>query len=131
MSAAEALDSPADGGAAAAAPLGVPVRAGRLHVARVRQWLPSDGPVAVVAGFASACWLGSPETKAPDLGRLAYRSLTAVDSRGRVVLDRQVRAWLAVADTASFEVAVMPLQPTGVLVVPVEDFARRFEAVTR
>jgi hypothetical protein len=31
----------------------------------------------------------------------------------------------------SFEVVAMPRPAGGVLVVPVEDFARRFEAVTR
>jgi len=130
VTAAEALAAPAYV-VAAPTPLGLPVRAGRLHVGRVRRWLPSAGPVAVAAGFASACWLGSPETRAPDLGRLACRSVTTIDSRGRVTFDRQVRAWLAVTDPASFEVVAMPLAPGGVLLVPIEDFARRFEAVTQ
>lgn len=112
-------------------PAGVPVHSGRLHVGRVRRWLPSEGPVEVAAGFATACWLGAPGEPCPDLGRLVHRSETAVDRRGRVVIGRQARAWLEVRDPAGFEVVVMAVATGGVLVVPVEGFARRFEAVTQ
>jgi len=112
-------------------PAGMPVRQGRLHLGRIRHWLPLDGPVVVVAGFGTAAWLGAPGDQPPDLGRHVYRSTATVDRRGRVVLDRRSRAWLAVDDPASFEAVAMPMaRPAGVVVVPVEDYARRIEAVT-
>jgi hypothetical protein len=46
------------------------------------------------------------------------------------VLDRHVRAWLAVADPGLFDALVMPAVAGGVLVVPVEDFGRRVSGVT-
>ncbi len=115
------------------APVGAPVRQGRLHLARDRHWLPLDGSLAVVVGFGTACWLGSPEVQPPDLGRHVYRSTAMLDQRGRMVLDRRSRAWLAVADPGAFRAAILPLgwECLGLLVVPVEDYARRIEAVTR
>lgn len=56
------------------APARVPVRDGRLHLARDRHWLPIDGKLAVVVGFGTACWLGSPDVRPPNLGRHVYRS---------------------------------------------------------
>jgi hypothetical protein len=76
-------------------PMGIPIRRGRLHLGRLRDLLEAGQPVAVTAGFGTAVWLGCPAA-APDLGRLAYRTDTRVDGRGRVVLDLRVRAWLAV-----------------------------------
>src|SRR5262245_3020379 len=96
-------------------PVGVPVLHGRLHLARIRHWLPVDGRVAVVAGFGTAAWLGSPDDQPPDLGRHVYRSTAVVDGRGRVILDRRSRAWLAVADIVSFQAVTMPLaKPEGI-----------------
>jgi hypothetical protein len=112
-------------------PDGVPVRSGRLSVGRVRRWLPpGDQPIMVVAGFATACWLGSNTEQCLDLGRLTYRDQTQLDPRGRVVLPRQVRAWLAVTNPAAFNVVTMSVATGGLLVIPVEDFARRYTAVT-
>jgi hypothetical protein len=112
-------------------PAGVQVRSGRLNVGRVRRWLPApDGVVTVLAGFGTAAWLGPHDVPCPRLGRLVCRSDTRIDRRGRVVLGRQVRAWLAVADAMLFEAVLMPVPTGGVLVVPVEGFARRAEAVT-
>jgi hypothetical protein len=110
----------------------MPVRNGRLHLARLREWLPAGDQVVVVTGFASACWLGGPGVQPPGLGDHLYRSVTSVDRRGRVVLDRRSRAWLAVTDPARFEAVALPVMWDcgGVLVVPVEDYGRRFEAVT-
>ena len=81
-------------------------------------------------GFASAAWVGPPTASAPHLGRLAYRSETRVDERGRLLLDFRVRDWLGVADPLAFEVVVVPAEAGGLLIVPVEDFAHRWEAIT-
>jgi hypothetical protein len=130
VSAAATISEAADPSVGGLAPAGMPVRNGRLHLARVRQWLPVDDRLVVVAGFGTACWLGAPGDRPPDLGRHVYRSTATVDVRGRVVLDRRSRAWLAVGDPASFEAVVMPLaSPAGLVVVPVEDYARRIDAL--
>jgi hypothetical protein len=118
--------SPALGGLI---PAGSPVVAGRVHLGRLRSRLPVTGPVTLLAGFGTLAWLGD-ASLSPALGSMVYRSEVAVDRRGRVVLDRHARSWLAVADPASFEALVMPAPVGGVLVVPVDDFARRVEAVT-
>jgi hypothetical protein len=110
-------------------PPGAPVRSGRLHVGRLRSRLPVDGPVRVLVGFGSVCWLGGPHDVPPGLGRMVFRAEAPIDRRGRVVLDRRARAWLAVEDPAAFEAVVMPAPAGGVLVVPVEGFAGRAEAV--
>jgi hypothetical protein len=93
--------------------------------------LPLGGLVAVVAGFGTVCWLGGSDGSVPDLGCLAYRGVTRVDRRGRVVLDRRVGAWLGVPAPEVFEALIVPAAGGGVWVVPVDDFARRFGAVTR
>lgn len=132
MSTAATLSSTGPPGAAGLVPAGMPVRQGRLHLGRVRRWLPADGEVVVLAGFGTACWLGSLEVAPPDLGRHVHRSLATVDARTRVVLGRRTRAWLAVTDPAAFEAVTLPWgwDCEGLLVVPVEDYARRLEAVT-
>jgi hypothetical protein len=113
------------------APMGIPMRDGRLTLGRLRELLPRDESLEVVAGFATACWIGLPGAHAPDLGRLTYRSRTGIDRRGRVMLDYRVRTRLSVADPNRFEVVAFPAEMGGILVVPVEDFARRFEVVSR
>lgn len=112
-------------------PMGIPIRRGRLHLGRLRNLLDTAEPVAVAAGFATAAWLGSPTASPPNLGRLAYRTETHTDARGRVVLDLRVRAWLAVEDPMCFEVITVPAERGGLLVVPIEDFARRWEVISR
>ena len=67
----------------------------------------------------------------PHLGRLAYRTETPVDGRRRLLLDFRVRSWLGVADTLAFEVVGVPSETGGLLIVPVEDFSRRWEVITR
>jgi hypothetical protein len=47
-----------------------------------------------------------------------------------VVLDLRVRAWLGIANANAFDVVVVPPAEGGLLVVPVEDFARRWEAIS-
>ncbi|MCW2749324.1 MAG: hypothetical protein JWR83_434 [Aeromicrobium sp.] len=86
--------------------------------------------VNVAVGFATACWIGATGIPAPDLGRLGYRSATDVDSRGRVVLDHRVRAWLGVDDPMSFDIVIAPAADGGLLIVPVDDFARRWQAIS-
>ncbi len=127
VSAAEELSTPAGG--IDLAPVGVPVRGGRMNLSRLRGLLPADEWLDVAAGFATACWVGSAGQVHPDLGRLAYRCQTRVDVRGRLGLDRRVRTWLAVADVATFDVVTVALADGGLLVVPVEDFARRWKAL--
>jgi hypothetical protein len=111
-------------------PPGVPVRSGRVHLGRLRPHLPAGEPITVVVGFATVCWLGGPSVSPPALGRMVYRTETTPDRRGRVVLDRRARAWLAVETPGEFEAVVMAAPTSGVLVVPTEDYARRAEAVT-
>lgn len=113
------------------APTGIPVRDGRLSLGRLRELLPRDDALEVVAGFAVACWVGPPGVRAPDLGRLAYRSRTRLDRRGRVLLDYRARTWLAVAEPNRFEVVAFPVEAGGIVVMPVEDFARRWEVISR
>jgi len=96
-----------------------------------REVLPRGETLEVGAGFSSACWIGPPGSRAPDLGRLTYRSRTGVDRRGRVMLDYRARTWLAVDDANRFEVVAFPAEAGGILVMPVEDFARRWEVISR
>jgi hypothetical protein len=123
----------ASGGSARGAltPKGFPIRDGRLHLGRMRTNLDGHDRVAVVAGFANAVWLGPPATAGPNLGRLAYRTETSVDPRGRLLLDFRVRSWLAVADTLAFDVVIVAAETSGLLVVPVEDFSQRWEVITQ
>jgi hypothetical protein len=125
--AAELAESPR----AELAPIGIPVRDGRLTLGRLREQLPRDETLEVVAGFATACWIGPGGVRAPDLGRLTYRSRTGIDRRGRVMLDYRARTWLAVEDPNRFEVVAFPAEAGGILVMPVEDFARRWEVISR
>jgi hypothetical protein len=113
------------------APMGIPVRDGRLSLGRLREVLPVGERLEVVAGFSTACWIGPAETRAPDLGRLTYRSRTRVDRRGRAMLDYRARTWLAVPDANRFEVVAFPAPEGGIVVMPVEDFARRWEVISR
>ena len=129
MTAAERLAGP---GAAAGSlvPIGVPVRRGRLYLGRLRSMFDISEPLTVAVGFATACWIGARGVAMPDLGRLGYRSTTDVDSRGRVVLDHRVRAWLGVADPLCFDVVIAPAADGGLLIVPVDEFARRWQAIS-
>ena len=109
------------------APIGLPVRRGRVALGRVRAALgPGACPaVDVVAGFATAVWLGRPGTDPPALGRLSWRSQSPLDARGRVVLDRRTRLYLAVGDPAAFDVVPLAARCGALFLVPVEDFDRR------
>ena len=105
MSAAEELSTP--GPVFDLAPAGIPVRGGRMNLARLRTMVPVGKWLDVVVGFGTVCWVGSPGLVHPDLGRLAYRSQTRVDGRGRLALDRRVRTWLAVADVNAFDAVAL------------------------
>jgi len=126
MSAVETIETPGLGGLV---PAGSPVVAGRVHLGRLRGKVPPDR-LLVLVGFGTLVWLGSDEATPPELSRLVYRAAATVDRRGRLVLDRRARGWLAVKDPGSFEVLVMAAPAGGVLVVPVEDFGRRVSGVT-
>lgn len=75
--------------------------------------------------------LDRPERRVPTWVASPYRSRTRVDDRGRLSLDRRARTWLAVGELNRFDVVVVPAPDGGLLVVPVEDFARRWEVLTR
>jgi hypothetical protein len=120
-----------DGARRSLVPAGIPIRRGRLHLGRLRSFLDGADTVAVAVGFASAAWVGSPTEPSPNLGRLSYRSEARVDERGRLVLDVRVRSWLGVANPLAFEVVVVPASPAGLLVIPVEDSAHRWEVLSR
>jgi hypothetical protein len=47
-----------------------------------------------------------------------------------VGLDLRLRNWLDVANALAFDV-VVPASPAGLLVIPVEDFAHRWEVLSR
>lgn len=126
MSAAAELDAVSR---AVLVPPGAPVRSGRVHVGRLRAALPTSGPVRVLAGFGTVAWLGGPDDTPPGLGAMVWRGEAPIDQRGRVVLSRQARAWLAVPDPTAFDAVLMPAPGGGALVVPVENFAGRVEAV--
>ena len=111
-------------------PIGVPVRRGRLHLGRLQSMFDTTEPLSVAVGFATAGWIGARSVALPNLGRLGYRSATDVDSRGRVVLDHRVRAWLGVADPMCFDVVIAPAADGGLLIVPVDEFARRWQAIS-
>lgn len=123
MSAADELSAP--GPQFDLAPAGIPVRDGRMNLARLRTMVPAGGWLDVVVGFDTVCWVGTPGQVHPDLGRLAYRTQTRVDARGRLSLDRRVRTWLAVADVNAFDAVAVSVADGALLVVPVEDFGRR------
>ena len=130
VSAAERLAAPTPP-SVVLAPMGVPVRSGRLHLGRLRSLVAADVPLTVAAGFGTACWVGETGAVTPNLGRLGYRTTTVVDGRSRIVLDRRVRTWLAVEDERAFDAVTIPAPDGGILVVPVEDFARRWEVISR
>jgi hypothetical protein len=133
VSAAELLATAPAGAAATLRPVGTPVRRGRLALGRYRGLVAADARAArvqVAACFAGACWLGPVSVPSPDLGRLAYRSETPLDGRGRLVLDRRARGWLAVPDPDRFDVLLVPGMP-GLWVVPLDDLDRRWEEVSR
>jgi hypothetical protein len=128
MSAVESMDAPAEGGLV---PAGAPVISGRVHLGRLRSQLPVGGPHTLAVGFGTVAWLGGPEMSVPaGLGQMVYRREVTADRRGRLTLDRHARSWLAVADTMAFDALVMAAPAGGLVVVPVEDFARRVKAVT-
>ena len=47
------------------------------------------------------------------------------------MLDYRARTWLAVDDANRFEVVAFPAEAGGILVMPVQDFARRWEVISR
>jgi hypothetical protein len=111
-------------------PTGVPVRRGRLYLGRLRTLLDSAEQLTLGVGFATACWIGPAGTSMPELGQLRYATAIEVDPRGRLVLDRRVRSWLAVDTPMCFDVITAPATEGGVLVVPVDGFARRWQAIS-
>ena len=129
MIAATHLTEP-DPAAGSLVPIGVPVRRGRLYLGRLRTHFGPTERLVLGVGFATACWISAPGAAMPELGRLRYTTDIEVDPRGRVVLDRRVRSWLGVEDPMRFDVVTAPSGDGGVLIVPVEDFARRWKAIS-
>ena len=129
MIAASTLAEP-DPSLGSVAPIGIPVQRGRLHLGRLHTLFETGERVVVVVGFATACWLGGRSLPIPKLGRLCYSTETDIDQRGRVVLDRRVRAWLGIDDPMCFDVVTAPTVDGGVVIVPVEGFAKRWKAIS-
>jgi Enoyl-(Acyl carrier protein) reductase len=94
-------------------PIGVPVRRGRLYLGRLRTLLDTTGQLTLGVGFATACWIGPPGATMPELGQLRYATNIEIEPRGRIVLDRRVRSWLA--NTFSKALA-QQLAPRGIRV---------------
>ena len=112
-------------------PAGQPVLDGRLTLGRlIDRFAGHEGTLAVAAGFGTVGWIGAVGAEPPDLGRLAWHGRARVDLRDRLMLERRVRVYLAVADVARFNVVLIPIDEGGLLVVPVEGFATRVVAVT-
>ena len=109
----------------------VPVSRSRVSLGGLRHVLGGELPLPVqlVTGLRSACWVGAPDAAPPELGRLVHRAQSRIDGRGRLTLDRHVRAYLGVGDALDFEV-VFVLPPTGgVLIVPLEGVEERLDRV--
>ncbi|MCU1395305.1 MAG: hypothetical protein JWM34_3733 [Ilumatobacteraceae bacterium] len=111
-------------------PTGIPVRRGRLYLGRLRTLLDSSERPSLGVRFATACWIGPAGGSMPNLGQLRYAATIDVDPRGRLVLDRRVRSWLAVDTPMCFDVITAPASEGGVLVVPVDGFAQRWQAIS-
>ena len=109
-------------------PDGRPVTRGRVALGRYRDLVAPDGVCTAVVAFATAVWLGPPAASPPPLPGLVHRDTAAVDARGRAVLSRAVRAYLAVTDPEAFDVIVVG-SGDGVLLLPCKDFARRQQEV--
>ena len=110
-------------------PEGTAVRAGRISLSKL---IPAGTEVAVAVGFTTACWVGPAGASVPPLGRLVHHARARIDAKGRLNLDRRVRAYLDVPDPACFEVAVVSaVDVAGVVLIPIHDFARRLEDLTR
>ena len=109
-------------------PDGRPVTRGRVALGRYRPLVAPDGACTVAVAFATAAWLGPPGAPPPPLPGLIHRDTAAVDGRGRAVLSRAVRAYLAVAEPEAFDAIVVSCG-NGLLLVPGEDFTRRQQEV--
>jgi hypothetical protein len=105
-------------------PAGRPVTRGRVALGRYRAIVAPHGTCTVAVGFATAVWLGPPGASPPPLPGLIHRDTAAIDARGRAVLSRAVRAYLAVTDPEGFD-TVVAAAGGGLLLIPCEDFARR------
>jgi len=109
-------------------PDGRPVTRGRVALGRYRALVAPQGVCAAAVGFNTAAWLGPPGASPPPLPGLHHSDTAAVDPRGRVVLSRAVRAYLAVEDVEAFDAVVVGIGD-GLLLIPCEDFARRQQEV--
>ena len=109
-------------------PDGRPVTRGRVALGRYRAAVAPHGTCTVAVAFATAVWLGPPGAHPPPLPGLVHRDTATVDARGRAVLSRAVRAYLAVADPEAFDAVVVSFGG-GLLLIPCEDFARRQQEV--
>lgn len=110
----------------------VPVRRGRVSLGRLGPSVAPSRPadVHLVAGLRSACWIGPPDARPPELGRLCHQTTATIDTRWRLSLDRHVRGYLGVVDPLDFDVVLVSLPTGGVLLVPVEDLEERLARVS-
>ena len=109
-------------------PDGRPVTRGRVALGRYRARVAPDGACTVAVAFGTAAWLGPPGSSPPPLPGLVHRDTAAVDPRGRAVLSRAVRAYLAVTEPEAFD-AIVVCCGDGLLLIPREDFVRRQQEV--
>lgn len=111
---------------------GVAVRRGRVGLGRLAPILAETRPanVRLVVSLRSACWAGPSGVGAPDLGRLCHHTVSTLDTRNRLTLDRHVRGYLGVNDPLDFEVVLVSLPTGGLLLVPFDNLEERLARVS-
>lgn len=109
-------------------PVGIPIRRGRFNLGELREFVEAQVPLVAVAWSGAGCWIGHPDN-VPQVGRLRYQTPIAVDSRGRMVLNRSLRAWLGVSTPNDFEAFTFEWPPSGIVAIPVERFSSRWKVM--
>ena len=116
-------------------PIGVPVRRGRLHLGRLQLMFNTTEPLNVAVGFATAGWIGArgvalPDPRSARLSQCNRRRLTGTCGPRSSGPCLARCGWLGVADPMCFDVVLAPAPNGGLLIVPVDEFARRWQAIS-